>query len=693
VCSSFPRAWLIAIASVLLALWAAAAFAGPAAPAPLAPAGHDRGRVELSVAGRPYGPVVLSPGQGGWVGEFSIRNTGGDPLTVSRLSIRGDADDVRSPSHLFVRFAEGASTSATIPPGGTKAVVVSWMPDKDPRVRQAFGHVVVTSTDETAGEVAMGFRAQLPTGLGVVGEHALTLLAVAPLSLVLLVAASWIAGRRDDPMVRTLSGAVAAFELALAFWVYHRFATDVGRADGNDGFQLVERAVWVRSIGAEWYVGVDGTSLPLLLLAAAVVAFAIAMAAIERREGAFLAALALVCSGAMGVLVALDLVVLCAAWTTTWLGMVLLVGGWGGARRHRSGAKVAAAGALGSGALLVALASLARSSGGGFLVDGTAVAHTLALPELGRSSFLAHAPLFGVPLVDFVWAMLLAAAALTGPLVPLHGWLPDVLEDAPPAAGILLAGAVSALGPYLLVRVGFGAVPEGAPSAASSIATLGAVGAAWGSLCAMVQRDLRRFFAYASIATVGVCFYGLAGLTPEGITGAIMILVAHGLSAMLLLGLAFAVDERVQTRDMTRLSGLVAEAPALAGAAAVGLGVSLGVPGLAGGWGELLALIGGFARFPVLALVLCGAIVASAVAHLRVARLVFLERSSPAWRSSAALEPFGGRLPDATPAELLALVPVAAVALLLGLWPAPVLSLVTESARDIAADVGGAPGP
>jgi NADH-quinone oxidoreductase subunit M len=240
----------------------------------------------------------------------------------------------------------------------------------------------------------------------------------------------------------------------------------------------------------------------------------------------------------------------------------------------------------------------------------------------------------------------------------------------------------------VFVRVGFGAVPEGALSASSSIATLGALGALWGALCAMVQRDLRRFFAYASIATSGMCFYGLAGLTPEGIAGAVMTLVAHGLAAMLFLGFVFAVEERVRTRDAGRVAGLAADAPALAGMAAVGLGVSLGVPGLAGAWGDLLAFLGGFARFPVLALVLAVAVVASAVAHLRVARLVLLERSDPSWRSSAALEPFGGRLPDATAPELFALVPVAAIALLLGLWPAPILSLVSESARDFSEELG-----
>src|SRR5579883_2519298 len=153
---------------------------GLAAAAPGLGSRHA-GRIVVSLPGGASGPLVLAPAQGGWVGELTVTNVGPEPLTVSRLSIRGDADDVRSPARVSVRFVDGAPTSATLAPGASKNAVVSWMPDKDPRVQQAFGHVVVTSTDEEAGEVAMGFRAQLPTGLGWLGAHALSLLLLLPL--------------------------------------------------------------------------------------------------------------------------------------------------------------------------------------------------------------------------------------------------------------------------------------------------------------------------------------------------------------------------------------------------------------------------------------------------------------------------------------------------------------------------------
>lgn len=657
-----------------------------AVPSAAATAGRG-GHIAMWLSGGLRGPLVLRQGAGGWSGEFTIANVGTEPLTVSRIALQGDEDDIRSPPRLSVRFAEGAATSAVIAPGASKNVVVSWMPDRNSRMQQAFGHVVATSSDEDSGEVAMGFRAQIPTGLGWIGSHVLSVLVAGPLLVIFIVAAANALRRDESRWVGYLCTGVAAVEFLLAAWAYHHFGVDVGRADGNEGFQLVERAVWIRSIASEWYVGVDGTSIALVLLASAVGFVAVLVACAERRGGGYLAALALLSVGIMGVIVALDLVVLFAAWQAVWLALVLLVGGWGGPRAQISAAKVAVAGAVASLALLLAFVALSHASGPTFLVDGTIVAHTLAVPELSRTAFTASPPILGMPLVEVSWALLFVAVAIVSPVVPLHRWLPDALEQAPAAAGIVLGSVVVALGPYLLVRVGLGAVPEGARWAGGAVATLGALAAVWASLCAMVQRDLRRFFAYTTVATSGIALYGIGALTPVGIAGGMVALVAHGLSAVLVLGCAAALDERVQTCDVGRVGALVVDAPALRVLAAVGLGVSLGAPGLAGSWSVVLALIGGFVRYPVWAAVLTFALLGSAAAHLRIARLLLMGEVNPTWRQSAQLAPFGGRLPDAAPHELFALVPTAAVAFVLGVWPSPILTSMAVSARDCSAVV------
>jgi NADH-quinone oxidoreductase subunit M len=676
---------LLAIAAFLLT-----AFASTSGSA--AASSHAAGHIALMLPGGGRGPVVLTPGQGGWVGTFTIRNLGAEPLIVSRVAIRGDEDDVRSPSHLLVRFADGSVASTTLAPGASKDVVVSWMPDRDPRVRQAFGHVVVTSSDEEAGEVAMGFRAQVPTGIGWVGEHALSLLTALPLAIALIAAGARLAGRPNDPVVRRASIGVGAAELLLALWVYQRFSPDVGHADGNDGFQLVERAVWVRSIGAELYLGVDGVSVALVLLAAALgLAAVVLVPGPEQRSDGYFSSMALLSTGVIGSFVALDMVALFAAWQLVLVALVMLVGGWGGRRGEQAAAKLVTYGAIGSSAMLAVFVALSRASGPAILVDGTPVLHTLAIPELARTSFAARGFILGVPFVGVVWALLFVAGAVAAPVVPLHGWLPDALEEAPAGAGIVVGGVVVALGPYLLIRVGLGAVPEGARWAGAYLAALGALGAVYGSLCAMAQRNLRRFVAYASVGSAGACLFGIGAFTPQAMAGAVAGLFAHGLAAAMLLGVAAALDERARGCDLTRLAGLREETPVLGSLLAIGLAVSLGMPGLVGFWGTFLVLLGGFVRHPVLAVVLAGAGVASTAAHVRVARLTLLGRADPSLLSAQPLgrlaESFRGRFPDASPRELAVLVPFAALALLLGVWPVPLLSQIADGVRDASADV------
>ena len=673
------RGWA-ALVAVWISCWVAApAWAGvPAA---------QGGRIVLTLQNGGRGPLELEPGAPGqgWSGELRVTNVGAESLTVSRVAIRGEEDDVRSPLYVSARFSEGAPTTATLAPGASRDVLVSWLPERPPRVRQAFGHVVVTSTDEQAGEVAMGFHAELPTGLGWIGEHALSLLVAWPLVVVLIAGLSRLAGRRDGPLVRRASIAASALELLLAVWGYRHFAPDIGRADGNDGFQLVERCVWVRSLGAEWYVGVDGTSVLLLVLAAAVGLVAVLVDREDRRTDAYYSALALLASAVAAALVALDLALLLSAWVTVLAALVLLAGGWGGDRARRAAARLGMIGATGSAALALAFSALSGGSGRALLVDGSAVAHTMSIPELARTSFAAQPPILGVPFEGVTWGLLLLAVAAASPLVPLHGWLPDVLEEGPAGAVIVIGGVATALGPYLLVRVGLGALPDAARWAGPSTAAVGGLAAVWGALCATVQRDLRRFVAYAIIGNAGLCLYGIGALTPQGIAGAVMALFAHGLAAAMLLALASALEGRARTCDAVRLQGLAGEAPVLASLLVAALAVSLGVPGLVGSWGILLALTGGFVRHPVLALLLAGSLIVSAAAHARMARLLLFERVDPRWRQSRLLEPFGGRLPDATPLEMVALVPMAAVALVLGLWPIPALSPMESAARDASA--------
>jgi NADH-quinone oxidoreductase subunit M len=382
---------------------------------------------------------------------------------------------------------------------------------------------------------------------------------------------------------------------------------------------------------------------------------------------------------------ALDLTLVVLARAVVLVALVLLVGGWGGPRAHRAAAKLGVVSALGLAAMTLAFAALSGASGRTFLVDGSIAAHTMSIPELTRTSFAAKGTLLGLPFADATWALLFLAVVCASPLAPLHGWLPDALEEGPAGAGILLGSAVVALGPILLLRVGLEALPEGARWAAPSVAALGAVSAAWGALGAVAQRSLRRFVGYTIVASTGVCLYGLGALTPQGIAGGVLALFAHGCAGILLLTVVASLERRAKTSDVLRLQGLGADAPVLATLFLAALALSLGAPGFVSSWALLLGLVGGFLHHPFLALVVAGALVVSAAAHVRVARLFVFEKPDPAWKRSRRFEPFGGRMPDATSVEMAVLVPLAALTLALGLWPAPALSPVERAARDASA--------
>jgi NADH-quinone oxidoreductase subunit M len=617
----------------------------------------------------------------------TLANQGTEPLVVSRVSIRGDEDDVRSPSRLTVHFAEGGGTSASIPPGASRAVIVAWMPERNPRVRQAFGHVVVTSADERAGEVAVGFRAQMPTGFGWIGDHALSLIVLLPLLMIPVAWAGPLLGPGVGRFVPCASIALATMRLLLALWACHKVSPIVTRADGNDGFQLIERTVWIRSTGSEWYLGVDGISVTLVVLVAALGLVAALVALTEDRGGVHHAGLAILASALAASLLALDVGLLFAAWSIAIAALVALVGSGGGPRAAQAAAKTGAVGALGAAALLVAFAALATASEPAYLVDGTSVAHTTAIPELARTSFAAKPAFAGIPFVEGVWVLLLVAAASVAPAVPLHQWLPDALEQGPASAGILAAGGLAALGPFAIVRVGLGAVPEGAQWLGPTIAMVGVGAAGWGSLCALAQRSLRRFVAYATVAAGGACLVGVGTLTPQGLAGAVAGVFGHGLASAMLLGAASALERRARISELPRLGGLPGDAPVLFAGLVVGLAVSAALPCTVAGWGLVLALLGSFTEHPGLGGLLVAAALVGLAAHGRVARALLFGPPDAELRGTGLLASLGGRFPDATTAEVLAVVPLAAVAVLLGLWPAPLLSMISPAAHDASAAV------
>jgi hypothetical protein len=461
----------------------------------------DRGHIELSVAGR-AGPLELAWRDGAWSGRFQIRNAGPGSLHVLRVAPLDAAADVRSAPGLSVRLADASTTA--LAPGASRDVLVSWA-DLG-RIKRAFAQVVVTSSDEERGEVAMGVVASVPTALGWAGRHALSLLVVGPSALVLIAALFGAVGAGASRWLRGAAVAVFGAEWLLALWVYREFVPGLGRAEGNDGYQLVERVVLSAPAGIEWYVGVDSTSVMLVVLTATVAV--VAAAGVDEAGAAGHVALALLVAGAIGAFVSLDLVVLFVAWQVVSLAVVLMASEYGASRMGSASLPalgVAVFGTLGLLAMLAAFGALARAAGPSFLVDGSHAAHTLSVPELARTSFNAAAPLGRIPFADAVWALLLVAVVFAPATTPVRGLLPDALDDAPAPAAAAIGAVAITLGPYLLVRVAFPNLLDGTRWAAPVLVALGAFEMIQAAQRVVTRRDARSAVSQAMIALAGAC--------------------------------------------------------------------------------------------------------------------------------------------------------------------------------------------
>jgi NADH-quinone oxidoreductase subunit M len=612
---------------------------------------------------------------------------------VARGAVRGDDADVRAPPRVTARLGEPGAAAATLPPQGSRKITVQWSPEREPKMRQVFAHVVVTTTDERAGEVAMGVVARVPRPLPWISDHLLSWLVFLPVAAAAVLWALRKLARDDDRAVRVTALSATLAQAILAGVAYGRFNPDVTRLDGNDGLQLVEHVVWVRAISAEYFVGLDGLNVTLVLLVPLVAVCAVLGAWAGERPRAFFAMLLFLDAGLVGALVAQDLLLLFCFFQLVILTTAFLVGFWGDGERGRAAMKLALSAFAGSACLLVAILALRANADRTFLVDGTATSAPFSIHELARVAFHAKKlSLLGLPLAKVAWVALFVGFVVLLPAFPLHLWLADAVEAIPAPAAALVVGGTLELGWYGIVRVCYPILPEATRWASGFVVALGVVTLVYASLCAMGQRDLKRLLAYAAMAHGGVCLAGVGALTPQGIAGSIFHGGARGIALAVLFLLAGALEKRARTRDVTRFGGLAREVPAFSLLFCVAALGSMGVPGLAGFWGDLLVLFGAFPSQRAVTILAAVGLVLAASFHLWLLQRAIFGRFSDAWRRSAVLEPFGGKFPDLTPRELASVVPLVFLLVLLGVWPTPILGAIAGGVRDATGFVNP-PGP
>ncbi|MFE7664290.1 complex I subunit 4 family protein [Streptomyces celluloflavus] len=508
----------------------------------------------------------------------------------------------------------------------------------------------------------------------------------------LLPAPPGLRGRGPDQAVLrhgvTVTGAVLAVAIALAAGFDH----------GHPGrMQATTDISWIPALGIRIHLGVDGISLPLVVLTALLTFLCALYSYFRMPTGpspkAFVALLLLLEAGTLATFAVLDLVLFFLAFETVLIPMYFLIARWGGAQRQAAAWKFILYTVLGSVVMLLGLLLIGVKSG---TFDMVALA-----TDNGPKAQLSHT----VQLIA-VLAVGIGLAVKT-PLWPLHSWLPDAHTAAPTVGSVLLAGVLLKMGTYGFVRIALPITPDGMHTFAPYLGAFAAVGIVYGSLAclALVRKgakgDLKRLIAYSSVGHMGFVLLGIATMTPTGVNGALFANIAHGLITGLLFFLVGALKDRCGSTDLDRLAGrtgaaLYGRAPRFGGLLAFSAVASLGIPGLAGFWGEMLAMFGAFrpaaglsrpAFLTFMVLAGLGTLLTAAYLLLVVRRVCM--GGTPA-AAPAGPAPDSAPVPAPAPAvadiagyEYAAWTPLAVLTVLAGLWPAALLGLTDPAVQQL----------
>jgi NADH-quinone oxidoreductase subunit M len=500
-----------------------------------------------------------------------------------------------------------------------------------------------------------------------------------------------LAAARNPQAVRWLSLTVTVITLALAIAIIANYRPNTADGLVNNEImrpQVALRLPWLTfdlssggEASIEAYLGIDGISLWLVALTALLVMSSVlaSWTAITDRVGQFHAWLLLLESGLLGVFCAFDLILFYVFFEFTLIPLFFLIGIWGGPERRYAAGKFFIYTLAGSLLTLVGLIALVLA-----VHNQNPDVLTFSIPELARQ---IHAQLGSGTdaTIDFwrfwqvvIFLALFAGFAIKVPLFPFHTWLPLAHVEAPTAGSVLLAGVLLKLGTYGFLRLALPLLPLAVrEQGVWLVAALSVVGIIYGALCALGQNDMKRLVAYSSISHLGFCMLGLFALNAEGIAGGTLQMINHGLSTGALFLLVGMIYERLHTRQLDEMGGLASRVPIFACFLVFICLSSMGLPGLNGFIGEVLSLIGMFRANPVYAVLGAVGIVLGAWYLLNLLQRCLFgpRRDLPAHEG---IRDLNGR-------EILALAPIAALCLIIGVCPKPFLDVMEPEVAAIAA--------
>lgn len=470
--------------------------------------------------------------------------------------------------------------------------------------------------------------------------------------------------KERENLIRWFTLGVTAVVLGITLTLYPQFDRSLVGINQWENFQFREEYPWIPAWGISYRVGVDGLSFPMVLLTALLCFLCIpASWGIKQGVKGYHALFLLLETGMMGTFIALDFFLFYVFWEVMLLPMYFLIGIWGGPRRIYAAIKFFIYTLVGSVLMLVVMLIFYFNTR-----DPFTGAHTfnmlVYMDQNSHSGLLLHS-LYRT----LSFFALYIGFAIKVPVFPFHTWLPDAHVEAPTAISVILAGILLKMGTYGLLRISYPMLPDQTIAYAGFLAFMGMFNILYGAFCAMAQKDLKKLVAYSSISHMGYVLLGMSSFTDAGMNGAVLQMFNHGTITAMLFLLVGVIYDRAHHREIEGFGGLGSVMPKYLGVTSIAFFASMGLPGLSGFISEVMVFIGAFPVWQTFTIISVLGIIVTAGYLLWTIQRMFFGPVNPKYTD----------LPEINARELFTLIPLAAIVILLGIYPQPVLGLMNAS--------------
>jgi NADH-quinone oxidoreductase subunit M len=488
------------------------------------------------------------------------------------------------------------------------------------------------------------------------GFHILFMILLAP---ILGAVALLLVPEKNSKGVKLIAACAASISLILSLVAYVNYDKTAG------GMQFVEQYTWVKDYGINLTLGVDGLSMPMVLLTSIILFSGVFVSwKLEMRVKEFFFYMLALVGGVFGVFMSGDLLLMFLFMEMAVIPKFILINVWGGKNKEYSAMKYTLYLLGGSAVALIGIIAIYIYAGDA--AKGLGV-YTLDIAKLAAVKYDVNFQRFGFLLLMIGFGVLV-------PMWPFHRWTPDGHSAAPTAISMLLAGVIMKLGGYALIRIGINFFPEGAAFWAPLIAVLATINAVYVAFVAMVQKDIKYVVANSSVSHMGYVLIGVASLNAAAITGAAAQMFAHGIMAALFFALVGLIYEKSHTRTIADFGGLAHQMPRVAAAFMITGLASLGLPGMVNFVAEFSVFIGAITVFPVLAVISIFAVVITAIYVLRVIQQVFFGPRKANW----------DHLEDAKGIEMVPIILLAGTLIVLGIFPNLLMDMLSKGIVPLA---------